>query len=108
MNISIYIVPIKQTGELIKQLLHQEFSISSETSELLYDRSINKHFDRLKEELYLVAETNYIDKVYRDSYYHYYSSKLSNYKRNCVRISLFAGEIKMEEFRDEAFHDKLQ
>jgi len=108
MNISIYIVPIKQAGELIKQLLHQEFSISPETSELLYDRNIIKHFDRLKEELYLVAETNYIDKVYRDSYYHYYSSKLSNYKRNCVRISLFAGEIKMEEFRDEAFHHKLQ
>ncbi len=48
-----------------------------------------------------MAESPYIDKVYRDSYYNYYSSKLSQYKRDTIRISIFDEEVIHEDFRDE-------
>jgi hypothetical protein len=47
-------------------------------------------------------ESTYIDKLYRDAYYNYYSSKLSEYKRDCIRLSFFAGEITLDDF----FSDK--
>ncbi|RZJ56011.1 MAG: hypothetical protein EOO44_01080 [Flavobacterium sp.] len=101
MTISIYIEPISKVDELIKFLLQNEFKISEETADLLFDKQIKKHFERLTDNLYLVAETNYVDKVYRDSYYHYYSSKLSVYQRNCIRISLFSKKVDLEDFRRE-------
>lgn len=36
-----------------------------------------------------VIENNYVDRVYRDSYYIYYSKKHLDYKRNCKRILIF-------------------
>jgi len=108
MSISIYIEPISSANELIKLLLTQEFNISEETANVLYDKNIIKHIARLKDDLYLVAETSYVDKVYRDSYYHYYSSKLTSYKRNCVRISLFSAKIDISDFREEERHQHLQ
>lgn len=108
MNVSIYIEPIKRADELIKLLLNQEFGISDVNSNYIYEYRIKKHFERLNDSLYLVAETNYVDKVYRDSYYHYYSSKLSPYKRNCVRISLFSDKIDLGDFRNEEQKEKLQ
>src|SRR5690348_12077709 len=108
MSISIYLEPISKGNELVEQLLNQEFGKTPENSKLLFDKCVKPHFDKLKDETYLVAETNYVDKVYRDSFYHYYSSKLSSYNKNCIRISFYEGEIKAEDFRDAAKHDELK
>lgn len=43
----------------------------------------------LRDDLTILVETEYVDKVYRDSYYTLYSTKLREYSRNCVRISFF-------------------
>lgn len=40
-----------------------------------------------------VTEEYYIDRVYRDSYYTYYSCKHFEYSRYCKRLFMFAGEI---------------
>lgn len=37
----------------------------------------------------LYIETDYVDKLYRDSYYRYYSSKATIYSRDCIRLSFF-------------------
>jgi len=108
MSISIYIEPITKADELIQFLLKEEFEISDKTADLLYRQRIKKHFGQLKDTLFLLAETDYIDRVYRDSYYHYYSSKLASYHRNCVRISLFSEKIEPEDFRNEASFAKLK
>ena len=42
----------------------------------------------------IVYEDNYVDRVYRDSYYFHYSGKHFDYARFCKRICLFSGEIK--------------
>lgn len=97
MSISKYIVPIGQSVALIKQLLIEEFSIDEKFAEAL-SVGAKGHFDNLLDSCFLLAETSYVDKVYRDSYYNYYSSKLVPYKKDCVRISFFDGEIKPEDF----------
>lgn len=50
---------------------------------------IRGHLDTLRDDLTIVVETDYVDKVYRDSYYTLYSTKLRDYSRSCVRLSFF-------------------
>ncbi|MFW6224822.1 MAG: hypothetical protein ACOC4B_00980, partial [Bacteroidota bacterium] len=66
----------------------------------LYNQIIKAHINRLKDNCYFYIETPYIDRIYRDSYYHYYSSKLSCYLRDCIRISIFEDKINDEDFRE--------
>lgn len=53
------------------------------------DHHLSQFLDELKPELKMVVETDYVDKVYRDSYYAYFSTKLKDYGRNCLRVSFF-------------------
>ena len=46
-----------------------------------------------KEDLTVIAETDYIDKTYRDLYYHFYSTKLRHFEKNCVRLSFCTNVI---------------
>ena len=59
-------------------------------------------------ELWVGIESNYIDKLYRDAYYNYYSSKLNEYKRDCIRLSFFAGEITLDDFFTDKSAERLQ
>lgn len=52
-------------------------------------KQIARFLDTLDENLTILIETEYVDKVYRDSYYTLYSTKLREYYRNCLRISFF-------------------
>jgi hypothetical protein len=100
MNISIYLESVTRGEELVTQLLVDELAMSAAKAKAVYDKNVYPHFERLKNTIYLLVETNYVDKVYRDSYYHYYSSKLTKYNRDCIRISLFEGEISSSDFWD--------
>ncbi len=70
------------------------------------DEQLVKYMDRLREhlkvlrpELIMVVETEYVDAVFRDTYYNYFSTKLKPYYRNCVRLSFFEpGFSTIEEF----------
>lgn len=108
MSISIYIAPITNGVELVKKLLTDEFNIIEQTAAKLADAKIKPHFQKLKDSCYILAETAYVDKVYRDSYYHYYSSKLGRYRRDCIRLSIFEGEINDSDFRKAESIDDLQ
>lgn len=108
MSISIYLEPISKAAELIKKVLQDEFGISEGNAQILYDISVKNHFEKLKDSTYLLVESSYVDKVYRDSYYHYYSSKLTRYKRDCIRVSIFESEILETDFRQIDKHNALQ
>lgn len=54
---------------------------------------IAEFFRTLRDDLTILIETEYVDKVYRDSYYTLYSTKLRSYHRNCVRISFFTPDF---------------
>lgn len=43
----------------------------------------------IKDDLIVFIEYPYVDRLYRDSYYNFYSSAHLNYKRDCMRVSLF-------------------
>jgi len=101
MSIKSIIAQIKDSKDFITELLVSEFNIDKSNSEFLFDRVLQPHFTNLRSDLYLFAETPYIDKVYRDSYYHYYSSKLKRYCRDTIRISFFEKEITLDDFRNE-------
>lgn len=49
----------------------------------------NQFFNGLVPNLIVCAENNYVDKVFRDSYYTYYASKAASFPRDCVKLSLF-------------------
>lgn len=56
----------------------------------------------LRSDLHVVIEGVYVDSVYRDSYYDYYSTKHSTYNRYCLRMSFFDVGFKKEiDFADE-------
>ena len=46
----------------------------------------------------VVVNKQYVDKVFRDAYYIYLSSKHFDYSRNCTRLCFFKGEYKPEDF----------
>ncbi len=65
-----------------------------------YNYLENGLFDRLKSVFEstgfpctIVCEFEYVDKFYRDSYYHYFAGKHFYYERNCKRLSIFKGKI---------------
>lgn len=69
-------------------LIHENAEIRSS-----FFPKIKSFLQTLRDELTVVIETDYVDKVYRDSYYTLYSTKLRDYYRNCVRLSFFSPEF---------------
>lgn len=94
-SIELSIVPIsdsvKTIIDFIQTYYHKE-DFDLET--ILYNV-----FDKFKEDLWVVIEYPYVDRVYRDSYYTYFASKHNSYPRDCIRVSFFASKISSNYFR---------
>nr|WP_295864181.1 hypothetical protein [uncultured Chitinophaga sp.] len=99
--------PQELKGELT-QIMKEEFAVSPRMAEEAYDGWLEEYFSRLKDDLQFVIEYPYVDKVYRDSYYAYFSSKRRPYQKDCIRIALFDGEVLPEHFRGAAGVAALQ
>lgn len=67
----------------------------SEDTNLNENRSFKILWEALKEikEITFVIEEYYVDRVYRDSYYTYYSCKHFCYNRYCKRLFMFFGKL---------------
>lgn len=46
-------------------------------------------FESLRDDLQVVIEYGYVDVMYRNEYYSFYSSKLKEHSRNCAKLSFF-------------------
>jgi hypothetical protein len=103
-----YFSSMQDVRILIESLLTQYFNISTKMAESYSQKNILPHFNNLKDHVFLVAEAPYVDKVYRDSFYHYFSSKLFEYKRNCVRISLFNEKVGPDDFKEQKGLQRVQ
>ncbi|MBN7814217.1 hypothetical protein [Algoriphagus pacificus] len=95
-------------GGLLINLLNSKFGIAPIDAEENYKTNLLPHIENLKDELWFLVEYPYVDKVYRDSFYNYYSSKLYSYKRDCIRVSIFSQEIQEDHFRLKKFKRKLE
>src|SRR4051812_44822448 len=72
------------------------------------ENNLANFFDALKDELSVFIEYPYVDKVYRDSYYTYFSSKHNEYYRDCIRVCLFNQPIAPDHFRSAEYQQYLQ
>ena len=71
-------------------------------------RNLKVHIDRLRDDINFIIEHPYVDRVYRDSYYNYYSTKMTIYPRDCIRLSLFDVALEPDLFREKLDHGTLQ
>jgi hypothetical protein len=108
MSIRILIAPITAIRNQLSKLYVEELGLERKFVRELINKSVVPHLSKLKNSCYVVIETEYVDKVYRDSYYHYYSSKRPKYERNCFRLSFFDGEVKHKDFRNANILSKLE
>ena len=91
----------------IKKAVPIVFKFSIEEQEMV-EYSLYDHFNELKDDLWFYLEYPYVDKVFRNSYYSYFSSKHKDYDRNCIRISIFNSEIGEKDFRELKKINELQ
>jgi hypothetical protein len=108
-NIEIEITPVDELIDALKEKIGMYFlqETTNDFFSLNIETDLASLVDQLREELYCLIEYPYVDKLYRDSYYNYYSSKHLSYKRDCIRVSLFEGEISDQEFLNPEGHDEL-
>jgi hypothetical protein len=109
MSIKIYIATRDDWPELIiTKLLRMQYGLDDDWCVQIYEEHVKPHLDVLREGICILAETAYVDFFYRDSYYHYFSSKLKSYHRDCLRLSLFSGEVSENDFADPDKYDDLK
>ncbi len=100
------IKPISEISDSLSFVFKNEYKLSSvqiSRSLSVFDNYIS-HF---RDDIFGMIEFPYVDKVYRDSYYHYYASKNQEYKRDCIRISFFEKKLKIEDFRNPELYDAI-
>ncbi len=107
MNITRFITSKQDLRKDIIDLLLSEFSLSELIAIDIYDNTLIQHFNKLIDTAWVLIEVPYIDKVYRDSYYNYFSTKLAAYHRDSIRLSFFDHEIRNEDFQNINEYQKL-
>ena len=69
---------------------------------------VDNYFQHLRDDLIVLIEYPYVDSVFRDSYYFYFSSKHRVYDRNGIRLSFFEGLMNLDSFRDEKLSETIK
>lgn len=94
----------------IKKKLEASLSpVSKKRLKLRLQQQLEPYLSSMKTNLFVVIEAPYVDRMYRDAYYQYYSSKLGAYLRDSCRISFFSKAVEYDDFRDfdDFRHNKL-
>jgi hypothetical protein len=93
----------KELSDELAQIFRDFFELPADITD-----DVEQFISQLQKDCTFVVEYPYVDKVFRDSFYTYFSSKLSNYPRNCIRVSVFDGKVALSEFREPENHQKLK
>ncbi|SFO73230.1 hypothetical protein SAMN05428949_6375 [Chitinophaga sp. YR627] len=102
------ICDLKDLRAYLLSLFKKEWVISDEIAASIYDDVLVDYFDKFLPAIRFVVEFPYVDRVYRDSYYSYYSTKLGDYNKNCIKVSIFENAIQEGDFRENDKIEKLQ
>jgi hypothetical protein len=97
----------KEYREGLSEILKNQFSWDSLSIYESLD-STDEFLNDLQDDIYIGIEYPYVDKLYRNLYYHYYSSKLYNYPRNCIRLSFFSCNLDNNDFFDSEKHEQIK
>lgn len=104
--INVSIVPVKDAFDELSLIIKKAFN--RETLDIETESTLVQLLEEFSANSLLYIEYPYVDKVYRDSYYHYFASKHREYPRDCIRISVFDNTLKPKHFKDGKSKDKLQ
>lgn len=92
-KIEFKIVNKKNLPVFVEGIFLQYFDVEDDVG-----RKVKFFTAELHSDCCFVVEYPYVDKLYRDTYYSYFASKLNGYHRDCVRVSIFNSTIKEEDF----------
>ncbi len=108
MNIDRYILSKVELPANLPEILSEFLGLDLKPAKYVYQSSLDYRIQRLKDNIFFFIEIPYVDKVYRDSYYHYFSSKLGDYKKDSMRLSLFEDAISLDDFTTEESVERLK
>lgn len=80
-----------ETAYKIFSLFHNPFPDSARPE--LFIEEWRRYLENINPNLLMIAEDSYIDKVYRDSFSNYFSTKFSAYDPKCIRLSFMSADI---------------
>jgi len=100
-----YITPISELEELLIFAFNQHLQFNIKKNENPFGSKVKLLVDKLRKDIWVFAETPYVDKTYRDTYYNFFSTKQRKISRDCIKISFFSEEIKIDDFNSL---DKIQ
>lgn len=89
------ILPIKKVIPELATWIERNYLFSRD----LVEEILTYYLKTLKDDLYVFMEFPYVDKIYRDTFYNYFSMKLTEYHKNSIRLSFFIRKIDFKDFR---------
>jgi hypothetical protein len=101
------IKPLSELPDYLPSLLQSEFKFD-EMRAATCIKGVNAFISKFLPGIYVGIESQYVDKLYRNAYYNYYSSKLNIYPRDCIRLSFFIEVISLDDFQSAEGAAKLQ
>jgi hypothetical protein len=99
-----FLVNKSETVDVLAPLIMTPYHLTLENIK----KALNNHLLMLKDDILVFIEYPYVDKVYRDSYYNYFSTKHHQYERDCARLTFFEKGVTDEHFRKHNLRDELQ
>ncbi|MBX9779605.1 MAG: hypothetical protein K2X26_04630 [Chitinophagaceae bacterium] len=104
---SFQIKPLAALYSTLESLTQHEFNFLDPQAKAAVVK-LKKTFSNFRKDIWVGIETSYIDKLYRDTYYYYYSSKLKHYSRETIRLTFFSSEISIPQFYTNEGQKALQ
>ena len=92
-QISIYTPKLSELPGFILQYFINTLGGQEKYIKEVMQKYLTPELRHLRNDLHLLVELPYVDKMYRDTYYHYYASRLKQYQRDTIRISFFEQPI---------------
>lgn len=103
-----YIFNIADLEFNLQSIISDNFNLDENILPKQIRDSLGALIDNFNKNISVLVETPYVDRIFRDSYYLYYSSKYGRYSRDCIKVSLFQEEIKADDFRTIIGYERLQ
>jgi len=103
-----YIVSHNKLTAFLVSVIGDTFKLDNALIPAQIDKSLSRLIQQFKKTNYYLIEFPYVDRIYRDSYYLYYSSKYGKYNRDCIKVSIFSTKILQSDFRGAEAINNLQ
>jgi hypothetical protein len=108
MTSSIYICTLTDLNTQLIGVISESFRLDTALLPMQIKKALGKLIKEFRKGLWFLIETPYVDRIYRDSYYLYYSSKYGRYSRDCIKVSIFDQKIDAEDFRNPQSEQSLK